>query len=511
MKKGKVLVIMLFAVFVLNILTHVFGETFSNPITTMGSADPHITYAGGYYYGLCTDGSDSIRIWKARRVQDLYQGSYTTVLSKTPNTDYDKNIYAPDMYYLDGKWYIYAVGKSNAKGERVIVLEGGTNPDNPLESPFSYKATVNTNSRAIDGSIIEINNTRYFIFTPLSGGTNKIAIAKMINLWTIESNQPVISSASLSWENDGSVNEAPYPLYKNGRIMIVYSANWGSRQDYCLGLLTYTGNNPLDPASWVKNSMPIFAKTSKVFGPGTFCSFKSPDGTEDWFAYHAKTSTSDTWSDRYVRVQKFTWNADNTPNLGTPSDPGAPIEEPSGQSSSGLLNVSSAASSGDYNLTILGTRDWAHWGKDTVSDFNHKDGVLQMISNWTKIGTGTVTRAYANQIPTFSWTDGTPSVVSSNNRGFVRIGGIGNGFQISAPADTVHKILKLYVGVQYNDTCKLEVSLSDSSAPPVVKTNTGYTVYTIDFKSASIGQLLTVKYTVINGTGNAVLQAATLQ
>jgi GH43 family beta-xylosidase len=56
-----------------------------------------------------------------------------------------------------------------------------------------------------------------------------------------------------------------------------------------------------------------------VYAPGHNTFFKSPDGTEDWMAYHANDLESDVCDmGRTPRIQKFGWNADGTPHFGTP-------------------------------------------------------------------------------------------------------------------------------------------------------------------------------------------------
>ena len=85
----------------------------------------------------------------------------------------------------------------------------------------------------------------------------------------------------------------------------------------------------MDPKSWVKNPEPVFVRTSNVFGPG-HCSFvKSPDGKEDWIVYHAHIAQGK--SQRDVRMQPFTWNADGSPHFGKPVSPGFSLPVPSGE------------------------------------------------------------------------------------------------------------------------------------------------------------------------------------
>ena len=42
----------------------------------------------------------------------------------------------------------------------------------------------------------------------------------------------------------------------NGKTFIVFSASHCSTPDYKLGLLTYTGGDPLSSSSWVKSAQP---------------------------------------------------------------------------------------------------------------------------------------------------------------------------------------------------------------------------------------------------------------
>ena len=172
------------------------------------------------------------------------------------------------------------------------------------------------------------------------------------------------------------------------------------------------------------------------------------------------------------------------------------------------------------DLTNEGTLDWSHWGMNGPSSFDHKGGVTQKISNITKIGTGAL--SWFVQCPTsFSWSDGTPTLsASSTATGINTNGSVGNGFEITVPADTNFRTLKLYVGVWYAQG-KLEASLSDGGAPTYVDTslnNNGgasFGLYTINFKAGSTGQTMKIRFTILNQyfspNGNVALEAATLQ
>lgn len=172
------------------------------------------------------------------------------------------------------------------------------------------------------------------------------------------------------------------------------------------------------------------------------------------------------------------------------------------------------------NLTTQGTLDWAHWGRNGPTSFDHKAPVTQQITNITKIGTGAL-NWFADCPTAFTWTDGTPTLsVTSSPTGINTNGVVGNGFEITVPADTNLKTLKLYVGVWYAQG-KLEATLSDGSAPAFIdismNKNNGASsgLYTITYKAAASGQSLKVRFTILNQyfspNGNVAWEAATLQ
>ena len=175
----------------------------------------------------------------------------------------------------------------------------------------------------------------YFLWSGWEGDVNVrqiIYIARMSNPWTIGSERVEISRPSYKWETNHEpyVNEGPEVIIFNDVISLVYSASGSWTDDYCLGLITAQINsNLMNPASWYKHPEPIFKSANNVFGPGHHSFTKSPDGTEDWIIYHSARYSGAGWI-RQIRTQKFTWNADSTPNLGEPANRDTPISLPAG-------------------------------------------------------------------------------------------------------------------------------------------------------------------------------------
>jgi hypothetical protein len=186
-------------------------------------------------------------------------------------------------------------------------------------------------------------------------------------------------------------------------------------------------------------------------------------------------------------------------------------------SGAGMLNGSVAIPPGGVDLTAEGTLDWVHWGLTNATNVNRKFGVPARI-NMTTIGTNALQR-YADNFTGYGWSDGTPTTNASGTQTGVFLFGMTNGFQLSVPADTAPKTLKVYVGL-YGGSGKFQAWLSDFSAPAFTDrslTNSydnSYAVYTLDYTAASLGQKLFVRYTADVlfdlDFGNVTLQAASL-
>ncbi len=181
----------------------------------------------------------------------------------------------------------------------------------------------------------------------------------------------------------------------------------------------------------------------------------------------------------------------------------------------GALIGSMVTPYGTQELTTLGGTDWAHWGLTSASDFNHKAGVSQQISNFSIVGAGLPGR-YTNNDVGFTWTDGNPTPSATYTTTGVYIAGQNKGFRITAPADTSVRTLMVYVGL-WSAQGRMVAQLSDGSAPDYTDTSlsnpTAFSpgVYTFVYSAASSGQTLTVTFTQNNATsGNVTLQAAAL-
>ncbi|MCL2814857.1 MAG: family 43 glycosylhydrolase [Oscillospiraceae bacterium] len=304
-------------------------DEFCNAISGNGaSADPYVIFINGWYYGTCTyggDGRKSIVVYKANHLQDLFNTTPVTVFKAADD------IQAPEIYYLDGKWHIYF-----SADNKCHVIQGGTDPNDPLNAPYNHMAELSIPNSNSDASIITIDEKRYFLSACRTDTGKCIAITEMINPWTLDSGTfGIINTPEYDWEKQSlDIVESPQALYKDGKIMIIYSASAVYDAGCCLGMLTYNGGDPLLRSSWDKHSEPVFKGTNSVCGASRACFTTSLDYAEDWIVYHAKVyNTNDISAGALIcniRAQKFTWNSDGNPNFGEPVETGTPVREPSG-------------------------------------------------------------------------------------------------------------------------------------------------------------------------------------
>ncbi len=313
---------------------------FSNPLLPSGP-DPWVTQKDGMYYFTRTFG-DRIAIYPTAKMSALGTALPQTVYSPSAaGLAYSKDIWAPEIHFLQNKWYIYfAADDGNDVNHRMYVLE--SSDASPISSyTFKGKLTPTTDKWAIDGTVLDNNGQLYLIWSGWQGDNNpgiqQIYIAKMSNPYTITGDRMMISQANYDWEKFGSsVNEGPEVL-KNpqGKIFLTYSASSCFTDNYALGLLTLKdGADPMLPASWTKTATPVFSTKAAngAYGPGHNAFFTSKDGAENWLVYHANNSAGQGCGDtRNPRMQKFTWNVDGTPNFGEPVGINTKIAVPSGE------------------------------------------------------------------------------------------------------------------------------------------------------------------------------------
>jgi GH43 family beta-xylosidase len=306
---------------------------FHNPLL-LQRADPQVAlHSDGYYYFTATVPEyDRIELRRVKDLNDLGKAEPKVVWRQHASGVMSRNIWAPEMHFIDGKWYLYfTAGRADAPFDiRLYVLE---NPSaNPLEGQWTERGQINTGweSFALDATTFAIGAQRYLVWTQRPADSAKhltaIYLARMDGPLSITGPAVQLSKPEYAWEKIGfDVNEAPAVLVKNGRVFLTYSAS-ATDANYALGMLTADASaNLLDPAVWKKSPQPVFRSSEQngQYGPGHNSFTTTPDGKTDVLVYHAR-SYRDIKGDplhdpnRHTRAQAIQWRSDGTPDFGEP-------------------------------------------------------------------------------------------------------------------------------------------------------------------------------------------------
>ncbi|WP_055525792.1 family 43 glycosylhydrolase [Streptomyces graminilatus] len=365
--------------------------TFTNPVAEQ-RADPHIhRHTDGYYYFTATvPAYDRIVLRRATTLQGLATAAETTIWTKHATGDMGAHIWAPEIHFIDGKWYVYfAAGAAEEIWKiRPYVLECPA--ANPLTGTWTEKGRIALplDTFSLDATTFVVNGTRYLSWAqndPAVGDGTNLYLARMSNPWTISGTPAMISRPTLPWEVIGhTVNEGPSVIQRDGKIFMAFSAS-ATDANYCLGLLTASASaDLLDPASWTKSSRPVFTSNDRTgqYGPGHNTFTVSEDGESDILVYHDRNYrdiNGDPLNDpnRRTRYQKLYWNADGTPNFGIPvADGVTPVRFSS------------------FNYPDRYIRHWEYRARIEANVTNLADSQFRVVTGLT--GSGTVSLESAN-------------------------------------------------------------------------------------------------------------------
>ncbi|WP_338760168.1 glycoside hydrolase family 43 protein [Massilia sp. METH4] len=309
------------------------APVFDNPLVPQ-RADPHVTLqADGHYYLAATVPEyDRIEVRRARDLNGLGKAEAKVLWRAPANGPMSRNIWAPEMHRIDGKWYVYfTAGSSEAPLDiRLYVLENAS--ADPLEGTWKERGQLKTGWEifALDATTFAHGGKRYLLWTQRPPTADKhmtgVYIAEMDTPLSIRGPATLLTVPEYDWEKvKFDVNEAPAVLVKNGRVFVTYSAS-ATDANYALGMLTAdAGGNLLDARSWTKSSQPVFRSSKRTgqYGPGHNSFTTTPDGKTDILVYHARSYEQipgDSLNDpnRHTRAQAIKWRADGTPDFGEP-------------------------------------------------------------------------------------------------------------------------------------------------------------------------------------------------
>ena len=266
-------------------------------------ADPYVYRHtdGIYYFTASVPAYDRIVLRRSETLQGLSEAEEKTLWTKHESGEMSQHIWAPELHYLDGKWYIYfAAGERDDIWKiRPFILEcTGQDPmtDTWIERGKMQRSDDDIYSFeafSLDATVFENKGERYYVWAEkVSVGIqiSNLYIAKMESPTKLATAQVLLTTPDYDWERrEIWVNEGPAVIKKDGRIFLTYSAS-ATGECYCMGMLSIDENEDLlDPRAWKKERHPVLSSNAVagLYGPGHNSFTKLPDGT-DVCVYHAR-------------------------------------------------------------------------------------------------------------------------------------------------------------------------------------------------------------------------------
>ena len=263
-------------------------------------ADPYILRKDGWYYFTASvPAFDRVVLRKARTLRELPDAPEKVIWLRHAEGPMSCNIWAPEIHFVDGKWYIYfaaAQEDADASGcydHRIYALEN-ENAD-PMEGCFVEKGRIDTGweSFSLDSTTAVFEGKRYFIWAQREReipGNSNLYIAEMKNALELKLPAVRLSIPEYDWECQGFlVNEGPSCLIHQGNLYLTYSAS-ATDERYAMGLLTLPrGADPLNAAAWRKSPVPVMVSEPQngLYGPG-HNSFTVDEAGADLLVFHAR-------------------------------------------------------------------------------------------------------------------------------------------------------------------------------------------------------------------------------
>lgn len=286
---------------------------------------------GKYYFTATVPSYDKIVLRRADSLAELPEAEEVELWHKHESGVQSEHVWAPELYFLDGKWYIYysASDKDDIWALRPYVLM--CEDEDPVtgkwvelgkmkradDDPFSFEEF------SLDATVFENHGKRYYVWAEKVGIGKKISnlyIAEMERPDKLATVQVLLTGPDYDWERIGFwVNEGPAVIKRNGKIFLTYSASETGIY-YCVGMLSIDENEDLlDPRKWKKERYPVLGtdESLRIYGPG-HNSFTVDEEGNDIMVYHARTEAEIEGNplynpNRHAQLMKVQWGEDGYP------------------------------------------------------------------------------------------------------------------------------------------------------------------------------------------------------
>ncbi len=308
-----------------------------NPVVPQRADAQIIRHEDGMYYMTASVPEyDRLVIRRSPTIAGLGTAPETVIWRRPTQGKLTGFIWAPELQYIDGRWYMYfAAGEYSSDPFRIRTYVLRNTGRDALAGPWEVMGQLETpwDTFNLDSTSFVHRGTRYLCWAQREPGidtNSNLYLAPLATPTTLARAPARLTVPTLPWEIQGfKVAEGPALLARNGRLFLSYSAS-ATDARYALGLLTADEDaDIMSPGAWSKSPTPVLVSSdvTSVYGPG-HNSFTVDEQGRDILVYHGrdyKEIKGDPLFDpnRHTRVQRLYYRPDGTPDFGIPVGNGA--------------------------------------------------------------------------------------------------------------------------------------------------------------------------------------------
>ena len=367
---------------------------YMNDLKDVPLPDPHVYVENDTYYIVGTSDRDpnvvDCYVTKDFVNYELHKAIYDPVLYDGWEDKSQALIFAPEVYCIDGVYYMYYSAKDSTLVRKCSVVAA----DNPL-GPYQPIVNDNVNgldypllhneeyfNRGLDATIFTDDDGKMYMYFTVTKATQHIVGVELISPYqadwstykelvipgTVDS---VSEEQFLEWElyrdNKVKIAEAPFMIKSNGKYYLTYSVNGAYNKYY--NVCYAVSDSPLGnfekpyqsngfwsnlllgyPGTNVKNSTVFNQWTGFASGTGHHCFFNMGDQVMVGYHAHQDRDGNGRYEKRYFAFDYLNFDENGVPFCNGPTNSVQPLPE----DLSGYKNIAPFAQVKSENVTNAG-------------------------------------------------------------------------------------------------------------------------------------------------------------
>ncbi len=271
-------------------------------------ADPAICRYNGKYYFISTNDQDNnhtIFIREADSIPELVTAQEVCILDAKTYPHLGNLLWAPELHMINDRLYCFHAGTPYSYGEEqchVMALKEGGNPVKASDWEMPRRVIRNDGSMLCGEEAITLDMTvlraggrlcavwsQHFYRPTDLGAWLMIAELDPEQPWRLLTEPQILCVPEYGWENNHTfVNEGPFALYRDGKVMLTYSGGFVD-SSYVVGMLSMNEqDDPLEIRNWTKENAPLLTSrcVEGEYGTGHNAYVTDEDGLV-FNTYHA--------------------------------------------------------------------------------------------------------------------------------------------------------------------------------------------------------------------------------